>query len=158
MANWTFNPAEYDENSFAPIPAGDHRVRINEVVEKNFKSGNSGYEITLDVSGYGSKLWFYLVLDPNDTKKTNQRIGSFFDSFGITDYNMAHFRGWIGKVGAVRVAHEEFNEEQQAKARFCLARSKQDKLPPAQFNGTAPVTSGAAGVYVPAEEFDLPFN
>lgn len=156
--NWSYNPSEYDENSFAPIPVGDHRVRISEVVEKNFKSGNSGYEITLDVSGYGSKLWFYLVLDPNDTKKTNQRIGSFFDSFGITDYNMAHFRGWIGKVGAVRVKHEEYNGDQQAKVAFCLSKNNQSKLPPAKFGN---VTAGAtAGGYVPVEVADdeLPFN
>lgn len=159
MANWTFNPAEYDENSFAPIPVGDHRVRINEVVEKNFKSGNSGYEITLDVSGYGSKLWFYLVLDPNDTKKTNQRIGSFFDSFGITDYNMAHFAAWKGKIGAVRVKHEEYNGDQQAKVAFCLSRKNQDKLPAWKENGNGGSAAPASG-FAPADidDSELPFN
>ena len=80
---WTFNPNEYEESSFSIIPVGDHRVRINDVISKKSKAGNDMYEITLDVSGYGSKLWFYLVLDPSDPKKTNQRIGTFFDSFGI---------------------------------------------------------------------------
>ena len=127
---WNFNPAEYEENSFTLIPAGDHRVRINDVVAKHFSSGNNGFEITLDVSGHGGKLWYYLVLDPGDTKKTNQRIGSFFNSFGITDYDMGHYQGWKGKIGAVRVRHEEYNGEQKAKVAFCLAKRNQDKLAP----------------------------
>ena len=131
MANWTFNPNEYEEKDYAPIPEGDHRVRIAEVVEKVFRnSGNEGFEITLDVSGYNSKLWYYLVLDPSDTKKTNQRIGTFFDSFGITDYDLSHHRNWIGKVGAVRVKHEEYNGGMQAKVQYLLSKSKQDELPP----------------------------
>ena len=155
MATWTFNPNEYDEISFFPIPVGDHRVRIADVVEKTFNSGNSGYEITLDVSGYGSKLWYYLVLNPADTKKTNQRIGSFFDSFGITDYNMAHYQNWRGKIGAVRVVHEECNGEQQAKVRFCLAKKNQDKLPAWKENGnSAPATQNFAPV---VDDSDLPF-
>ena len=129
MANWTFNPNEYSANSFAPIPAGDHRVRINDVIEKKFGSGNEGFEITLDVSGHGAKLWFYLVLDKTDTKKTNQRLGSFFESFGITDYDLSHYRGWTGKIGGVRVKHEEYNGEQKAKVAFCLSKKNQEKLP-----------------------------
>lgn len=140
MANWTYNPNEYTENDFQIIPVGDHRVRINDVVEKRFSSGNEGYEITLDVSGYSGKLWFYLVLDPNDTKKTNQRIGSFFDSFGITDYNLAHYPNWKGKIGAVRVKHEEYNGNTSAKVSFCLARKNQDKLPAWKASGKPTLT------------------
>lgn len=151
---WNYNPAEYEEQDFAIIPVGDHRMRIADVVEKTFSSGNDGYEITLDVSGHASKLWHYLVLDKADTKKTNQRIGAFFDSFGITDYDMTHYKGWVGKVGAARVRHEEYNGEQRAKVAFLLSRSKQDKLPPAQFNGAA---SPAANVGVTITDEDLPF-
>lgn len=155
---WTFNPNEYEEQSFSIIPAGDHRVRINDVISKKSKAGNDMYEITLDVSGYGSKLWFYLVIDPTDSKKTNQRIGSFFDSFGITDYNMANSPRWKGKVGAVRVVHEEYNGENQAKVRFCLSRKNQDKLPPAKF-GNATATAPMANNFAPitADDDELPF-
>lgn len=157
---WTFNPNEYEESSFSIIPVGDHRVRINDVISKNSKAGNEMYEITLDVSGHGSKLWFYLVIDPTDSKKTNQRIGSFFDSFGITDYNLANYIRWKGKVGAVRVVHEEYNGEQQAKVRFCLSRKNQDKLPPANFGNAATASAAPVSGFAPitAEDDELPFN
>jgi len=157
---WQFDPNQYEEQSFSIIPAGDHRVRINDVIFKTFNSGNEGYEITLDVSGYGSKLWYYLVLNPSDPKKTNQRIGSFFDSFGITDYNMANYPRWKGKVGAVRVIHEEYNGENQAKVRFCLSRKNQDKLPPAKFNNAATANAVPVGGFAPiaAADDELPFN
>ena len=153
---WIFNPNEYEAKEFSIIPAGDHRVRISEVAQKTFKSGNNGFEITLEVSGHGGSLWFYLVLDPADTKKTNQRIGTFFESFGITDYDLSHYRNWIGKVGGVRVKHEEYNGSQSAKVAFCLSRKNQDKLPPANFSaGVATATNSAPMVEVGEE--DLPF-
>ncbi len=130
MANWTFNPADYTANDFAPIPVGDHRVRIYDVIEKIFSSGNEGFEITLEVSGHGGKLWFYLVLDHGDIKKTNQRIGTFFESFGIGDFDLSHYRGWVGKIGGVRVKHEDYNGSTSAKVAFCLSRKNQEKLPP----------------------------
>ena len=153
---WIFNPNDYEENAFAPIPEGEHRVRIEDVVFKTFKSRNDGYEITLEVSGYNSKLWHYLVLKQDDPKKTNQSIGSFFDSFGITDFDLSHFRNWIGKVGAVRVKHEDYNGTMSAKVAYCIARSKQDKLPEAKFAGmTAPAGDYAS---VEIDESELPFN
>jgi len=149
---WIFNPNEFEAQEFSIVPVGDHRVRIADVVEKTFNSGNNGYEVTLTVSAQSSKLWFYLVLDPSDTKKTNQRIGTFFESFGITDYDTSHYRGWVGKVGAVRVRHEEYNGSTSAKVAFCLSKKNQEKLPPAQFGNTAPVTSAPV-----IEASDLPF-
>lgn len=157
MANWTFNPNEYTASEFSIIPAGDHRVRINEVVEKTFNSGNEGFEITLDVSGHNGKLWFYLVLDRNDTKKTNQRIGTFFESFGIGDFDLSHYRGWIGKIGGVRVKHEEYNGNQTAKVAFCLSRKNQEKLP--AWKGDAPTATATVTpnfVAVNTED-ELPF-
>lgn len=154
---WIFNPNEYEAKEFTIIPAGDHRVRISEVAQKTFKSGNNGFEITLEVSGHGGSLWFYLVLDPADTKKTNQRIGTFFESFGITDYDLSHYRGWIGKVGGVRVKHEEYNGSQSAKVAFCLNRKNQDKLPAANFSTTVTTAPTNNASFVEVGEEDLPF-
>lgn len=160
MANWTFNPNEYSAKEFSIIPTGDHRVRINDVTEKTFGSGNDGFEIVLDVSGHGGKLWFYLVLDRNDTKKTNQRIGTFFESFGITDYDLSHYRGWIGKIGGVRVKHEEYNGTDTAKVAFCLNRKNQDKLPAWKGETPANIPSAYGGTSNLTEvktDDDLPF-
>ena len=155
MANWTFDVTHYEEQNFQPIPAGDHRVRISDVVEKVSKNGNDMFEITLEVSGYSSRLWYYLVLDRTDVKKTNQRIGEFFNSFGITDNNLGNGKQWIGKVGAVRVKHEEYAGNMSAKVAFVINRKNQDKLPPAKFSGSAAPTAGFQATTVSAE--DLPF-
>lgn len=151
--NWTYNPAEYEESSFSIIPAGDHRVRIDDVTFKTFKSGNDGFEVTLAVSGHSSKLWHYLVLKQDDQKKTNQSLGGFFDSFGITDFDLSHYNGWKGKVGAVRVKHEEYNGTTSAKVAFCLSKKNQEKLPPAQFSGTVATATVAPIV----DDSELPF-
>ena len=153
MANWTFNPNEYEERDFTIIPAGDHRVRIADVVERTFKSGNEGYEITFDVSGHGGKLWYYLVLNKADQKQTNQNLGTFFECFGITNYTMGNGKQWIGKVGGCRVKHEEYNGSQSAKVQYLLNRKKQDQLPPWQ--GKA-ATAPAAG-FTQVED-ELPFE
>lgn len=156
MANWTFDPSQYKESDFQIIPVGDYRARIADVVEKKFSSGNEGYEITLDINGYNSKLWFYLVLDASDPAKTNQRIGDFFNSFGITSPAMGSGKQWIGMVGAIRVRHEEYNGENRARVAYCLARSRQEKLAPWK-NGNAatpPAVAPAETVVIPD---DLPF-
>ena len=153
MANWTFDANQYEEQDFSIIPAGDHRVRIADVEEKVSKGGNEMYEITFEVSGHNSKLWFYLVLDQSDPKKTNQRIGDFFNSFGITGHALGTGKQWIGKVGAVRVKHEEYNGNMSAKVAFVLNRKNQEKLPPAKFASTA----AAPGQPVAVSESELPF-
>ena len=128
MANWNYNRNEYSARNFAPIPEGDYRVTISNVTEKLFNSGNEGFEITFEVLNHKSKLWYYLVLDPNDSKKTNQRIGMFFDSFAIHDEDLSHYEDWIGRDGAVRVKHNIYNGKKTANVLFCLSRSQQDKI------------------------------
>ena len=129
MTKWIYNDAEYTERTFDLVPEGDHRVRIDNVKEKVFSSGNEGFEITLDVSGSTSKLWYCLVLDPKESAKTNQRLGMFFDSFAIRDYDLSHYVDWVGKEGAVRVKHNMYNGSKIANVAFCLSRSQQWRLP-----------------------------
>ena len=155
---WNFDPNQYEEKEgFSIIPVGDHRVRIEDVISKQSKNGRDMFEITLAVSNHNSRLWYYLVLDPADPKKTNQRIGDFFNSFGITDYNMDNYPRWRGKVGGVRVKHEQYNGENSAKVAFCLSRKNQDKLPPAKFSAAA---EAPANNFAPitADDDELPFN
>lgn len=157
MANWTFDPSQYEERSFELIPPGDYRVQIADVVEKTFKSGNQGYEITLNVNGYNSKLWYYLTLDKSNPSRTNQSLGDFFNSFGITNYSLGTGKQWIGCAGAVRVKHEQFNGENQAKVAYCLAKDRQEKLP--AWKGTPSGTRTAAPVEAKVEiPDDLPFD
>ena len=153
MATWNFDPAAYVEADFTIIPVGDHRVRIADVEEKVSKSGNDMYEITLEVSGYNSRLWYYLVLDRNDPKKTNQKIGEFFNGFGIVDHSMGSGKQWIGKVGAVRVKHEEYNGTMGTKVAYVINRKKQDKLEPWKNLGTVATAPVAPAV----DLLDLPF-
>ena len=145
MKKFVYNPNEYTANSFTPIAEGDHRVKINNVSYQIFSNGKFGYEITLDVSGYNSKLWHYITLDEEDTKKTNQRLGSFFNSFGVTDYDLDNYNHWIGKYGAVRVRHDMYQGRKIARVAFCLGRDQQDRLPKWQNDNN----------YVPDDTFDF---
>lgn len=100
--NWSYNADDYKEQDFSILPEGDYKLRVAEVVEKTFKSGNQGFEITFDISGKNSKLWYYLVLMPDNVAMTNQKLGAFFKSFGITDTDLNHSAAWVGKIGACR--------------------------------------------------------
>lgn len=155
--SWIYDPSQYQEKNFEIIPQGDYRVRISEVTEKKFKSGNEGYEMTFEVNGYNSKVWFYLVLDANEPQKTNQRIGDFFDSFGITNPAMGTGKQWVGAVGAVRIKHEDYNGNKSAKVAYCLNRKNQEKLAPWKNGGAvgAAAAPAAPQVEIPS---DLPFE
>lgn len=156
MANFDFNPSEYMEIDFPLVPEGKHRVRIADVVEGVSKSsGNPMYTITLDVSGMNTKLWYYLVITPDAPDKTNQRFGTFFDCFGITDKRVVDGieKTWVGKVGGAIVAHEDYNGDKTAKVKYLLSRKKQENLPAwKEPNGTATFAE------VPdASDLDIPF-
>lgn len=157
MANWTFDPSQYQEKNFEIIPAGDYRARVEDVVEKTFSSGNQGYEITLSINGYNSRMWFYLVLDPSNVAQTNQRIGDFFNSFGITSPAMGSGRQWIGMAGAVRIKHEEYQGQTRAKVAYCIARNRQDKLTPWTNGGAAPNAPASDFAMMDDSDIDLPF-
>ena len=154
--NWNFNADDYQETSFAPIPVGDHRVRIRDAEECVSKNGNDMIKITLDVSGHSSTLWYYLVFMPDNPQMVNQKLGQIFNSFGITPGDL-NVENWKGKVGAASVIHEVYNGEKQAKVRYFIGKEKQANLPawsdPA---GRASVTGGGA-VNVEVSDDELPF-
>jgi hypothetical protein len=90
MINWTFNKNDFkiNENTNTLIPEGDHRVVVSRVTIKTYSSGNEGFEIMLDVSGYPGKLWHRIIIDPTNPEKTNHHLGKFFESFVITNYDL----------------------------------------------------------------------
>lgn len=156
--NWNFNADDYKESGFALIPVDDHRVRIRDAEEKTSSNGNDMIVLTLDVSGYASSLWFYLVFVQSNPQMVNQRLGSIFDSFGITPGDM-NLENWKGKVGACRVKHEKYNGETQAKVSYFISKEKQEQMPPwSEAPGKASVTGGG-GDFNPITEDDgeLPF-
>ena len=128
MVNWNFNAADYEEQSFKPIPAGDHRVRIASAEEQTSNSGKQMIKLVLDVSGYNSTIWHWIVFMSDNPKLTNQKLGELWNSFGINqgDFNL---NNWKGKVGAAKVKHEDYNGEATAKVAYFISKERQEKLP-----------------------------
>lgn len=128
MVNWNFNAADYEETSFKPVPIGDHRVRIASAEEQTSNSGRQMIKLVLDVSGYNSTIWHFIVFMPENTKLTNQKLGELWNSFGIPQGNF-NLQSWVGKVGAAKVKHEDYNGEPDAKIAYFINKDRQDKLP-----------------------------
>lgn len=155
MINWNFDSNDYTEQSFKPIPVGDHRVRIAKAVEEISKSSNLPMiTLVLEVSGYSSKIWHYLTLNPEKREQTNQRLGELFNSFGIQQGNF-NLQSWVGKVGAAKVKHEDYKGEPSAKIAYFINKDRQDKLPAWQ-DGNNGGNVSAQG-FTPVD-IDLPFN
>lgn len=114
-----------EESTFEEIPVGEHRVRIADAEKAISKNGNDMLVLTLDVSGYKSRLWHYVVFMPDHPEITNRNLTSIFDSFGIADgdFNLAN---WKGKVGACMTKQDEYG----TKVRYFIAKSNQGNLPP----------------------------
>lgn len=128
MINWNFNANDYEEQSFKPIPAGDHRVRIASAEEQTSNAGNQMIKLVLEVSGHNSTIWHFIVFMPDNQKLTNQKLGEMWNSFGIPQGNF-NLQSWVGKVGAARVKHEDRNGEINAKIAYFLNKEKQSKMP-----------------------------
>lgn len=114
-----------EESTFEEIPVGEHRVRIADAEKAISKKENDMLVLTLDVSGYKSRLWHYVVFMPDHPEITNRNLTSIFDSFGIADgdFDLAN---WKGKVGACMTKQDEFG----TKVRYFLNKKKQENLPP----------------------------
>ena len=156
MINWNFSAADYEEQSFKPIPVGDHRVRIASAEEKISGNGNQMIALSLEVSGYNSKIWHNLTLLASNQKFTNQRLGELWNSFGIPQGN-CDLSSWVGKVGAAKVKHEEYNGSVSPKVAYFMSRDRQDKLPAwVEPSNKAALTGMDASFPVVSD--DLPWN
>lgn len=154
MVNWNYNAADYEETSFKPIPIGDHRMRIASAEEQTSNSGKQMIKLVLEVSGYNSTIWHYIVFMPENQKLTNQKLGEFWNSFGMPQGNF-NLQSWVGKVGAGKVKHEEYNGNSSPKVAYFINKEKQDKLPAWQEPNKSSVSNDFTEV---TDTDDLPFN
>ena len=154
MINWNFNSSDYEEQNFKPIPVGDHRVRIASAEEQTSNSGRQMIKLVLNVSGYSATIWHFIVFMPDNQKLTNQKLGELWNSFGIPQGNF-NLQQWVGKVGAAKVKHEDYNGESTAKIAYFINKNKQDKLPDWKEPNSVSVVSDFMPVDDPG---DLPFN
>ena len=147
MINWQFNTEDYEEQSFKPIPVGDHRVRISSAEEQTSSKGKQMIKIVLDVSGFNSTIWHYIVFMPENAKLTNQKLGELWNSFGIPQGNF-DLNAWKGKVGAARVKHEIYEGNPNPKIAYFISKDRQDKLPTWQEPANAAATGQSIGTVV----------
>lgn len=136
MGYWKSKPNTYNEFNFIEIPEGDHRVQIHNVVVERFSNHKKCFEITLKVSGYHGKLWYYLWHNPENFDTSTKRFFSFFNSFNIQDHDLDNYKNWIGKSGAVRVVTDDEVTDSSCDYKYairvslCLNGPQRDKLPP----------------------------
>ena len=128
MINWTFDNTQYEETSFKPIPVGEHRVRIASAEEAVSQAGNQMIRMVLEVSGHNGKIFHNLVFMQDNQKLTNQKLGELFNSFGIQPGNF-NLVSWVGKVGAAKVKHEDYNGTTNPKVAFFINKDRQNSMP-----------------------------
>ena len=131
MADWKYNPDDYNPNGYELIPPREYRVRIENCEEKVSQTGKDMFKLTLAVSGYSAHIWYYLLFDSTDEearKRTNNKLGSIYDSFNIPKGNL-NPTDWKGRTGGAKIKHRTYNEETRAEVHYFLTRNKVDALP-----------------------------
>lgn len=158
---WSYERTESDRN-YTLIPEGKHRIRIASADKAVSKNGNDMLTLKFDVSGYSSYIFHHIVFLDDRPEITNRMLTQFFDSFKDIpegDFNMAN---WVGKVGAAKIKHEEYNGNTNAKIHWFVKANKQDELPPWQEPDRESSTTGSGDgetgfVTVTATDDDVPF-
>lgn len=149
---WEF---KREESEFQVLPEGKYRIRIKSADKAVSKNGNDMLALQFEVSGSNTILYHYIVFMNDRPEITNRMLTQFFDSFKDIedgDFDMSH---WIGKVGACRVKHDEYNGNTSAKVHYFIKADKQDDLPP--WKEPSNGAGGDAPEYVPVDDGDLPF-
>lgn len=150
---WDF---KREEAQFETIPEGNYRIRIKSADKAISKSGNDMLALQFEVSGSNTILYHYIVFMNDRPEITNRMLTQFFDAFKDIpegDFNMSN---WIGKVGACKVKHEEYNGNTNAKVHYFIKADKQDELPPwKEPSNSSPASED--GFEVGPEVGDLPF-
>lgn len=157
MIDWKFDSNDYEEQSFKPIPVGDHRVRIASAEEQTSNSGRQMIKLVLNVSGHNATVWHFIVFMSENQKLTNQKLGELWNSFGIQQGNF-NLQQWVGKVGAAKIKHEDYNGEPNAKVAYFINKDRQDKLPAWKEPNTASSNSTGIEEVHFSDDGDLPWN
>lgn len=139
------------------IPEGEHRIRIKSADKAVSKSGNDMLKLTFEVSGYNSLLFHYIVFMPDRPEITNRMLTQFFDSFKDIPEGEFDTSKWIGKVGAAKVKHEEYNGNKSAKIHYFIRANKQNELPAWREPTNNTASTGNAEMFVTPPTEDLPF-
>lgn len=138
------------------IPEGEHRIRIKSADKAVSKSGKDMLTLQFDVSGYSSILYHYIVFMPDRPEITNRMLTQFFDSFKDIPEGEFDTSKWIGKVGACKVKHEEYNGKQSAKIHYFINANKQGSLP--AWKEPTNNTNTTATANTTSVEFDVPIQ
>ena len=154
---WEYKREESSE--FQVIPEGEYRIRIKSADKAVSKSGNDMLKLTFEVSGYNSLLFHYIVFMADRPEITNRMLTQFFDSFKDIPEGEFDTSKWIGKVGAAKVKHEEYNGNKSAKIHYFINANKQGSLPswrePTKNTNTTATATTTVEYDVPIQ--DLPF-
>lgn len=149
-----------EETQFAPLPEGKYRIRIKDADKAISKNGNDMLVLQFEVSGSQRILYHYIVFMVDKPEITNRMLTQFFDSFKDIpdgDFNM---RNWIGKVGACKIKHDDYQGQTRERISYFISADKQGDLPMWKNpdGKTEPVADENGFYQVPEGEDDgLPF-
>lgn len=150
---WEF---KREEAQFKVLPEGIYRIRIKSADKAISSNGNDMLVLQFEVSGETKILYHYIVFMNDRPEITNRMLTQFFDSFKDIpegDFNMAN---WIGKVGAAKIKHDEYQGQTREKISYFVHKDKQGDLPPWKESNGA--TVDADGFMQPSGDLeDLPF-
>ena len=135
---WSY---QRQEQSFDVIPEGKYRVRIKSAEKAVSKTGRDMIVLQLNVSGYSSILYYYLVFMTDRPEITNRNLTALYDSFPAIQEGDTNISNWVGKVGACTVKHEDYNGQESAKVGYFIPEKRQADLPPYQEADGRKVTS-----------------
>lgn len=153
---WEF---KREETQFAVLPEGQYRIRIKSAEKAQSKSGNDMLALQFDVSGSNTILYHYIVFMQDRPEITNRMLTQFFDSFKDIAEGDLNTDNWIGKVGACKVKHDEYNGNKTAKVSYFIKADKQGDLPPwKEPSANSEATTTDSGFVSAVDDKGLPFD
>jgi hypothetical protein len=124
---WQF---KREEAEFQILPEGIYRVRVKSAEKAISQSGNDMLALQFEVSGSNAILYHYITFIDDKPEITNRMLTQFFDSFKDIEEGDFKLANWIGKVGAAKVKHDEWNGKEKAVLHYFIKADKQGDLPP----------------------------